>query len=415
MNIPAYYEFCNRVKTFSGHKALDQLPQILQNLKAKKPLIITDKGVSAAGLITIVNKALGTKVKAGAIYDDVPPDSDLKVVNKVAEVYKNKGCDAIVAVGGGSVLDTAKGVNILVSENADDLMRFTGAGAVKRKLKPLIAIPTTSGTGSEVTLVAVIADHENSLKMVFTSIFLLPDAAILDSRMTKTLPPFLTALTAMDAMSHAVESYICIGKNPLSDAHALSAIELISQNLLNVVKKPKDLEGRLALANASILAGAAFSNSMVGMVHNLGHATGAICHVPHGSCMSIFLPYGLEYNLHKSEKAIGELYFALAGAEAYNDTPVKERPFKTIEFLRNLNEELHTATDGRHSRFLGEIFDRDNNPMVPQSKLKDIAVNAMGDGAKIYNPEELSLEDNLMVLQHAFDGTPLNLKKIKKG
>ena len=224
MDLPAYYEFCCRVKTVSGHDVLEKIPEILRDLGARLPLIITDKGVFEAGLIDVVTSVMNSKVNIGSVETDVPPDSDLTVVNRLAGVYREKGCDAIIAVGGGSVLDTAKGVNIVVSENASDLMAFTGAGALKRPLKPLIAIPTTSGTGSEVTLVAVIADHERERKMLFTSYFLLPDVALLDPRMTLSLPPAITSATAMDALSHAVEAYTCLAKNPMSDAFARAAM-----------------------------------------------------------------------------------------------------------------------------------------------------------------------------------------------
>ncbi|HQQ51203.1 MAG TPA: iron-containing alcohol dehydrogenase, partial [Spirochaetota bacterium] len=218
MQLPAYYEFCNTVKTIVGHKALEQIPQSLKVINAQRPMIITDKGVEQAGLIKIVQTAMQkSKLKAAAIYDTVPPDSDIKMVNELAKMYTSKKCDSIIAVGGGSVLDTAKGVNIIVSENASDLMQFAGYGNVRRKLKPLVAVPTTAGTGSEVTSVAVIANHEKNIKMIFGSVFLLPDIAIIDSRMTKTLPPTITAFTGMDALTHAVEAYFCLAKNPLSD------------------------------------------------------------------------------------------------------------------------------------------------------------------------------------------------------
>ncbi|HOK93698.1 MAG TPA: iron-containing alcohol dehydrogenase, partial [Spirochaetota bacterium] len=253
MNIPSYYEFCNKVKCLSGHNALEKLPDILASVNSKKPMIITDKGVMGAKLITPVEKALG-KIKHGGIFDDVPADSDVKTVQEIAAKYRSAKCDSIIAVGGGSVLDTAKGVNILVSENSNNLMDFVGFGALKRKLKPLIAVPTTSGTGSELTLVAVIADHQRDVKMLFPSLFLLPDFAILDSRMTKTLPPAITAATAMDALTHACEAYTCLAKNPLSDTTALMAIKLISENILRAIKKPDDMDARLALATGSALA-----------------------------------------------------------------------------------------------------------------------------------------------------------------
>ncbi|MCU0848575.1 MAG: iron-containing alcohol dehydrogenase [Spirochaetes bacterium] len=413
--LPSYYEFCCRVKTISGQKALEKIPGALARMNSFRPMIITDKGVSGAGLIKLVSGAVGKKVKIGAIYDDVPADSDYKVVNAIAKIYRSKGCDSIIVVGGGSPIDTAKGVNILVSLGGNNLLDYCGSGSVKQKLKPLIAVPTTSGTGSEMTLVAVIADKDRNIKMAFPSYFLLPDIAVLDPRMTKTLPPFLTAPTGMDAFTHACEAYIGLAKNPLSDTSALQAIQLVSQNLLKVVKNPNDLNGRLALANASALAGLSFSNSMVGLVHNLGHATGGVCHVPHGACMSIFLPYGLEYNFHKVGDLIGDLLYPIAGAEVFAETPKKARPEKAVACIRQLNQDLHDATGGRHFRNLKEITDRSGKQLVPKETLPLIAKTAIGDGSKVYNTEEITYDDALMVLEHAYEGIPLNRKLIKKG
>ncbi len=415
MHLPGYYEFCSRVKMIAGHGALEKIPGALADLHAKRPLIVTDRGVSGAGLVDIVTDAIKDGVSVGAIADDVPQDSDLRVVNRLAAVYRENGCDSLIAVGGGSVMDTAKGINIVVSENADDLMKFSGAGALKRPLKPLVAIPTTSGTGSEVTLVAVVKDHEKHLKMAFVSYFLLPDVAILDSRMTLTLPPFITASTAMDAMSHAVEAYTCLGKNPLSDTSAIAAISLISKNLLKVMKNPSDKDGRLALANAATLAGMAFSNSMVGMVHNLGHSVGSVCGVPHGTCMSILLPYGLEYNMHKNGHLTAELLLPLAGAEAYAVTPKHLRAERVIDHIRQMNQDLHDTSGGGHARFFREVVDRQGKQIVPREKLPDIARKALSDGAVFYNPEDLDYDDMLMVMTAAWEGVPLDRSLIKKG
>lgn len=415
MILPDYYEFCCRVKLVAGHDALEKIPSLLGGMGAKKPLIITDKGVVAAGLVDIVVTALKDGVTMGPIADNVPPDSDLKVVNQLAGLYKENGCDAIIAIGGGSVMDTAKGVNIVVSENATDLMAFSGAGALKRRLKPLIAVPTTAGTGSEVTQVAVIKDHEKHLKMFFLSYFLLPDISILDSRMTMTMPPFITAMTGMDAMSHAVEGYYCLQKNPISDANSLLAINMICKNLAHATKNPTDKDGRLAMAVAACLAGVSFSNSMVGLVHNLGHATGAICGVPHGICMAIFLPYGLEYNMHRCEESIAEILLPIAGDEVYLKTPKAERADKVVSLIRKMNDDLRTLTDGRHPRYLSEIKDRDGKQVVTREILPEIAKAALLDGTSIYNPEDTDYEDNLMVLEAAWEGKPLDRSKIKKG
>lgn len=411
MYLPAYYEFCCRVQIVAGHQVLEKIPELLERLNASTPMIIADKGITGAGLVDLVKGAIEDRTKVAAIEDDVPADSDLLTVTRIADKYRESHCDAIIAVGGGSVLDTAKGVNILVSEGSNDLVKFSGAGALKRRLKPLIAVPTTSGTGSEVTLVAVIADHEKQLKMIFTSNVLLPDVALLDSRMTMTLPPAITAATGMDAMTHAVEAYTCLSKNPLSDSHSTGAIELISKNLLNVVKNPDDKEGRLSLAIGANLAGIAFSNSMVGMVHTLGHSVGAICGAPHGACMAVLLPYGLEYNRHKNGPFTAELLFPLAGPRIYAKTPSHSHAERVISFLRQLNDDLHEATGGKHPRSLKELNDSQGNPMIPIDKLPEIARRALGDGSIFYNPEELDYEDLMMVLNHAWEGTPLEKKE----
>jgi alcohol dehydrogenase len=415
MHFPGYYEFFCPAPTLAGHRALEKIPSLLYRLGARRPMLVTDKGVAGAGLVEIVLAAISKEVTIGAVEDDVPPDSELTVVNRLAGVYRDKRCDSIIAVGGGSVLDTAKGLNIVVSENADDLMQFSGAGRLTRPLKPLIAVPTTAGTGSEVTLVAVIADHANNRKMPFTSYFLVPDAAILDTRMTLTLPPAITAATGMDALTHAIEAYTCLAKNPVSDTHALAAIELIGQNLLPVIKNPEDRDGRMALAVGANLAGAAFSNAMVGMVHTLGHSVGAVCGVPHGTCMSILLPYGLEYNMHKNGHFTARLLLPLAGAAAVARTPVHLRAKQVVAMIRQLNQRLHQETGGAYARFFKEVVGPDGQERVPVDKLEAIAEKALGDGSIFYNPEELDKDDLQMVMSHAWAGTPLDSSRVKKG
>lgn len=415
MHLPGYYEFSASVKVVSGHSALEEIPAELQKLGASKPFIVTDKGVTSAGLLEIVTSSIRDGITIGAVADDIPQDSDLRVINHLAGVYRALGCDSLIALGGGSVIDTAKGINIIVSENTDDLKKFSGSGRLKRALRPLVVIPTTAGTGSETTLVAVIADHEQARKVLFVSYFLVPDVAVLDSRMTLSLPPAMTAATAMDALCHAVEAYTCLAKNPLSDSCALGAIKLISGNLLQVVNNPGDKDGRLALANAATLAGMAFSNSMVGMVHTLGHSVGSVCGVPHGIAMSVLLPYGLEYNVHKVEHFIAELLLPLAGSDIYTRTPKHLRAERVVTFIRQLNQDLHDATEGRHTRFFRELFDRNGNHMVTKEKFPDIARTALGDGSLFYNPEDMDYDDMLMVMEAAWEGVPLNRELIRKG
>ena len=215
---------------------------------------------------------------------------------------------------------------MILSQGAKNMMELAGCEMIGYgKHIPFVAIPTTSGTGSEVTLVAVILNQCKNIKMEFISYYLLPDIAVLDPRMTIKLPPKMTAATGMDALCHAVESYTCMQKNPLSDSYAVAAINLIRENLLSVCENGNTKKGRLALANASLMAGVAFSNSMVGIIHAIGHALGGVSRVPHGEAMTILMPYCMEYNMDKLEKLYAELLLPIAGVEVYSNTPKEER------------------------------------------------------------------------------------------
>lgn len=392
--LPAYYEFFSPVKIISGNKALDNLPFELDRLGVRRPLIITDAGVISAGLIRYVRGAFdSSNMIIGAIFDDVPPDSSTDVVHRAVEVFRHNRCDSLVAVGGGSPMDTAKAANIVVSENSDDLMKYEGADRLKSPVKPLIVVPTTAGTGSEVTFVAVIKNMQKKVKMSFASHLLYPKVAILDPRMTLTMPPHITAATGMDALTHAMEAYTCIQKNPISDAYAFAAIRLIGKSLINAVKDGKNIEARMAMANASTMAGIAFSNSMVGMVHSLGHATGALCNLPHGVAMSIFLPFGLEYNLNKTRPFVSELLLPFGGQEEFVRTDKNRRAERTIELVKRFKQALHELCG--FPRSLKEAG-------VSETMLEPVARHALNDGSLIFNPEELDYNDALAVLKKAY-------------
>lgn len=391
----SYYEFFCPVKVIAGHAALEHIPFELSTLGAKRPMIITDKGVRSNNLLTPIETAFeSTDTNIGYIFDDVPPDSSLETVQKAAQFYRENNCDAIIAVGGGSVIDTSKATNILVSEGGNDLLKYSGAHNLPKPLKPFFVIPTTSGTGSEVTMVAVVSDPVKNVKLAFASYYLMPHAAILDPRMTQTLPPHLTAMTAMDALTHAIEAYSCMAANPISDAYATAAIQKISKNLFNVLDNPSDAEGRLELAQASTMAGIAFSNSMVGLVHSLGHALGAVAHLPHGLCMNLFLPYVLEYNKDVNGDKISELLLHLSGADVYAQTPAHLRAEKTISGILAMRDRLYALT--KLPRNLRETA------KVSEAQLDEVAEKALNDGSIIYNPKEANLEELKTILKKAW-------------
>jgi len=390
-----YYEFFCPVKVIAGHAALEHIPFELATLGATRPLIITDKGVRSNNLLAPIEAAFeSSETVIGHIFDDVPPDSSLETVRKAAQLYRDNNCDAIIAVGGGSVIDASKATNILVSEGGDDLLKYSGAHNLPKPLKPFFVIPTTSGTGSEVTMVAVVSDNQKNVKMPFASYYLMPHAAILDPRMTQTLPPHLTAMTAMDAMTHAVEAYTCLAANPISDAYATAAIKKVSNHLFNVLDNPTDAQGRLELAQASTMAGIAFSNSMVGLVHSLGHALGAVAHLPHGLCMNLFLPYVLEYNKEVNADKIADLLLPLAGPDIYSQTPAHLRADKAISTILAMRDRIYSLT--KLPRTLSETG------KVTQAQLDEVAEKALNDGSIIYNPKEATLKDLKTILEKAW-------------
>lgn len=393
MKIPKYFEFQNSTKILCGYKALENIPYELNNLNSKRPLIVTDSILNKLGLVKIVVDAMkDSNIIVGSIYDKVPPDSDIKVIEDLAKAYKEFSCDSFIAIGGGSVIDTCKGANVLLKNGNNDLVKVMGSENITIKLEPFIVIPTTSGTGSEVTCVAVVKDHERHVKMAFQSYHLLPDVAVLDPRMTKTLPKKITATTGCDALTHAIESYYCLQKNPISDIYAGIAMRLIVENLPKCINNPQNEDFRLALALASNIAGASFSNSMVGSVHQIGHALGGVAGVPHGAAMAILLPHVMQFNYDISKETFADMLQYLINPEELGIVPKEERAQRAIdvikEFISNIKEISGIATTLQEAG-------------VDKQQLDKISKTALNDGAGLINPILLSETDILSILQAA--------------
>lgn len=394
--LPSYYEFQNSTKILSGKNALENITYELKGLGASRPILLSDKVLEKIGsLQNVIDAMASTGMEPAEVYTDIPSDSSVTVVNKIGEKYKEAGCDSIIAVGGGSVIDTAKGVEMLISQDVIDLLELQGCESMTRgNHVPFIAVPTTSGTGSEMTLVAVIKNIEKSVKMEFISNYLLPDAAVLDPRMTATLPPKTTASTGFDALCHAIEAYSCNQKNPLSDAYATAAIKLVVENLEDAVRDGKNTKARLAMANASTMAGAAFSNSMVGMVHAIGHALGGVCRVPHGDAMTILLPFCMLYNYKKLGDIYGELLLYLEGPEVYAQTPANKRGEEAIKSVRRMERRLHK---------LSGLPMTLKDAKVDKKDFDAVARTALNDGAMLVNPAAVEYDDVIMILNQAYE------------
>lgn len=389
-----FYEFFCPVKILSGKNALENIPFELELLGAKAPLIITDKGIIDAGIIQHLEAVFTEEIKPVGIFDQVIQDSSYDSVAKAANVYREKGADSIIAVGGGSVIDSAKAINILVSLGGDDLSVYAGAHALKQRLNPLFVLPTTCGTGSEVTNVAVVADR-TGVKQEFLSHFLLPDLAVLDPRLTLKLPLKITAMTGMDALTHSIEAYTGVAANPMSSAYAISAIKKIVTNLPKVMEDSTNIEWRLEMSEAATMAGIAFSNSMVGLVHAMGHSLGSVCGIPHGICMNLFLPYVLEYNLDVRREELSQLLLFLAGDEVFASTPKEKRAEASIEFIRKMRDDLFAKVGlPRTLKETGKVTKED---------LDKVAELTQNDGSILYNPKEADLAQIKKILELAWE------------
>lgn len=391
----SYFEFQNAVKLLCGELALERIPNELQHLNAKRPLVLSDAVLAKIGTMAQVTSAMEAEgVTPAACFTDIPVDSSLAVVNKIAAFYREQDCDSIVAIGGGSVIDTAKGVRLVLSQDTDDIFSISGLENVTNgRHIPFVVVPTTAGTGSECTGVAVIKNDENGVKMEFLSPFVEPDVAVIDPRMTEGLPPKATASTGMDALCHAVEACTCLQANPLSTAYGTAAIRLIAQNLETATVNGKNREARFNMALASTMAGIAFSNSMVGAVHAIGHALGGVCGVPHAVAMTILLPHVMRYNLSHSAGDYAALLPWLVGMDAAMATPADKRAEAAIEAIEVLGTKLNAAC-GLPLTLSAAGVSKDSF-----AKVAEFAVN---DGALIVNPRAATVEQVMEILNAAF-------------
>ena len=273
-------------------------------------LLVTDPGVKNAGLLDSIYASLE---QAGIRYDeisDVKPNPRSEDVNSAAQLYRGKGIDGVLAVGGGSAMDAAKAISVLLTH--DGIVEdYEGAFALKNAVLPIVAIPTTAGTGSEVTFFSVITDTRRQFKMSLLDYRIGPVLALLDSDITATLPPHIAAATGMDALTHAIEAYTGKPANPISDGLALHAIRLIAQHLKPAVQEPDNREAREQMLIASLIAGMAFGNADIASVHCISEAIGGMYDTPHGIGNAIFLPFVFSHNRDADLRRHADVAYAL--------------------------------------------------------------------------------------------------------
>jgi alcohol dehydrogenase len=363
-----------------------ELGPVIDEIGARRAFVVADKGVVDAGLLEMVLTGLRGAVEVVGVFDTVPANSSVSAVMEGARAAAEAGADLIIAVGGGSPIDTAKGIRIVIT-NGGHLLDYQGYNVISARLTPMIAIPTTSGTGSEVTPFAVIHDDEQDLKLSFASRYLVPDIAVLDPLLTGSLPPMLTAATGMDALSHAIETFVSTEHNPFSDGLALTAIDMIANNLRDAVQSGNDLDARGQMLMAACMAGMACANSYFGVIHALSHALGGKFRVHHGTANAIFMPFGMRFN----SAVVPERYVRIARAMGVNaggrsDTEVIADGIAAVETL--------TSDCGLPTRL------RDVG--VPEEALPELAAIALVDGAIFHNPRVATEEELLEILREAW-------------
>ncbi len=321
--------------TFVGEDAARELCEALARTGARKVLVVTDAVLAEIGIVGRISQALEAAGVASVTYDGVEPDPTFAQVEAGLELLRREDCDAVLALGGGSPMDAAK-VIAATATNGGDARKIEGLFKVREAPVPIYAIPTTAGTGSEVTLAAVVSETESHVKRFFVDPKLLPDMAALDPTLMTGLPPRVTAATGMDALTHAVESFIATTAKPQTEAWATAAVKLIFANLPTAHANGNDLQARKAMALASYYAGLAFTRTNVGYVHAIAHTFGALYGTPHGWANSIALPHVLEFSLPSVVDRLARLGDAIgvAGSSA------EERARAFIAAVRDLKAKV---------------------------------------------------------------------------
>jgi alcohol dehydrogenase class IV len=322
--------FSTANKLVTGRNSLSQLSEEVSRLGMKKPLIVTDKVLIQVGVVKQVEDLL--PMKAG-IFSDVNPEPEIEIVEQCLRVIRDGNYDSIIAVGGGSAIDIAKATSVMAT-NDGNIEKYFGINLVQKPGLPLIAIPTTAGTGSEVTNISILSDTKDQVKKGIVSPYLLPDVAIVSPVMTLTCPPSVTAASGIDALVHAIEAYISKFSSPVTDALAIGAMKLIAIHLPKAYACPDNIESREAMITASLMAGLAFGNAGVGAVHALAYPLGGRFHMPHGVSNSLLLPYVMKWNKIACLEKFRDIAVALGEkVEHLNDDQAAEAAIEAMKRL----------------------------------------------------------------------------------
>lgn len=363
--------------SYHGSGAINAIPDEIKGRGFKKTLVVSDPDLIKFGITKKITDILEKSEIEYNIFSDIKPNPTIENVQAGVKAFKEYGANCIVAIGGGSSIDTAKAVGIIIKNpEFADVRSLEGVAPTKNKSIPIIAVPTTAGTAAEVTINYVITDAEKNRKMVCVDVHDIPIVAVVDPDMMSTMPKGLTAATGMDALTHAIEGYITKGAWELSDMFHLKAIEIISRTLRGAVENTP--EGREGMALGQYIAGMGFSNVGLGIVHSMAHPLGALYDTPHGVANAIILPTVMEYNAPET----GDKYKYIAqamGVEGTENMTVEEYRKAAVDAVRELSKDVGIPAD------LKEIVKPEDIPFLSQS--------AYDDACRPGNPRDTSVEE----------------------
>ena len=372
-----------------GLGAIANLGSHAQRMNAKRALIVTDSGIIKAGILAKATSSLDSAKIDYVVFDGVQPNPTDENVSAGLSVYRDSSCDLIIGLGGGSVMDAAKGIRLMSSHEGKIEEFYSDAGGIDKitpNMPALISVPTTAGTGSEVSVGAIITDTKQNRKRSVISPYNFSTLSLLDPELTLGMPPSLTASTGMDALSHSVEAYATKRYHPISEGIALKAIEMIGKNLRRAVEKGDDLQARGEMLMASTMGALAFQKGL-GAVHSLAHQLSTEADIPHGVANSIMLPYVMEFNLEYAKEEYASIALAL-GADI-SSISIDEAAHAAITQVQKLSQEIGMPQS------LSEVG-------LKRESLQRMAKNAMFDHCYKLNPRPCTEEDMLRLYEIAF-------------
>ncbi len=366
--------------TLIGIGASKQIPAKIRALGGTKPLLVTDKGITACGITKQITDLLDAAGMQYKVYDETIPNPTDKNVHDGVEIYRKNKCDSLISLGGGSSHDCGKGIGLVVA-NGGKIHDFEGLDKSKSPMPPYLAVNTTAGTASEMTRFCIITDTSRKVKMAIVDWRTTPGAAIDDPMLMVGMPPALTAATGMDALTHAVEAYVSTIATPMTDACAEKSIKLIAKYLRKAVANGEDIEARDAMCYAQYLAGMAFNNASLGHVHAMAHQLGGFYDLPHGECNAILLPHVQRVNLNAKLERFAEMAEFLG--ENITGLSVRDAADKCLQAIQTLSTDIGIPAGLIE---LGKRYGKD----VKKKDIKVMTKNAQKDACGLTNPKKLT-------------------------